>query len=224
MLRTLPRPERARAIGLLVAALLAASLVAGCNNSSSDSEFVGMTEVNLPQSHTAALPAWGERLDGEFRRIRPKSGSLMAVYFGYTFCPDVCPTTLSGFGAAVRTLPQKDQQQIEAAMVTVDPARDKGPELVKYVQHFFPKSSAFAFRTTDEALLKRTLRAFGAAGEIDPHKRGENYTVTHTASLYVVDRDGRVVLIWPYGTLSDDIAADLKVLLARNGAGSHTTQ
>jgi protein SCO1/2 len=203
----------------MLTALLTAAVLAGCGGTSDENKFVGMTDVKLPDARSVALPAWGPGHRGEVKKLRPHVGEFLVVYFGYTFCPDVCPTTLSGLGAAVRSLPKTDQPKIEAGMVTVDPARDKGTHLVRYVRHFFPPASAWAFHTADKNALEQAERAFAATSTIDPHKPGENYSVTHTASLFVVDRSGDVVLIWPYGTLSEDIASDLKLLLTRESRG-----
>lgn len=196
----------ANAAGLLATSIL----LAACGGAP---ELSGETEMKLPNVATASLPAYGKDAVGQTRGFRPDQGRLMLVYFGYLSCPDVCPTTMSALAAAIRSLPADRQKQLEVAMVTGDPKRDSGEDLLAYLGHFFRKQPIWGFRTSDRSRLDRVERAFGAASEIDPHKPGESYTVTHTAYLYAVDRNGTVLVMWPFGALSEDIAKDLTILL-----------
>lgn len=200
----------------LVLLLVAALALAGCG----EPELNGDTSMKLAGASSVKLPAWGEGLAGEERHLRPTKGKLMILYFGYTYCPDVCPTSMAALRSAVGTLPAERQKQLEFAMVTADPARDSGKRLVEYVGYFFPKQPVYGYRTTDFERLAKAEDAFGAASEIEPHKRGANYAVTHTAYLYAIDRSGEVVVAWPFGALSDEIAEDLKVLLDRQETNS----
>jgi protein SCO1/2 len=197
--------------------------IAGCGGSDETPKLKGMTDARLAGAGNVVLPAYGEGLSGRPRRLTPKQGRLMLVYFGYTSCPDVCPTSLSRLGAAVRTLPVSQQKQLEVAMVTADPRRDSGQKLVGYLEHFFRRQRTYGFRTPDMDRLSRAESAFGAASEIDPHKPGENYTVTHTAFIYAVDRNGRVRVMWPFEALSEEIASDLTVLLDERQPTPKTT-
>jgi protein SCO1/2 len=161
----------------------------------------------------ARLPAYGGGASGQVRPLKPTKGKLMLVYFGYLSCPDVCPTTMSSLSAAVRTLPKSQREELEFGMVTADPKRDSGEDILRYLGHFFPGLAIRAYRTTDVKQLEQVETKFGAASEIDPHKPGAAYSVSHTAFLYAVDRKGEMLVMWPFGALSDDIAADLKKLL-----------
>lgn len=207
---------------LPLAAALAAALVlalSACGGSPArEQAFNGDTNFRLPNAPSAELPAWGDTLRGEVRPLRPAKGNLLLLFFGFTSCPDVCPTTMSALGAATRSLPPAMRSRIEAAMVTVDPRRDSGPDTAKYVRRFFRSQPAFGFRTANRARLAEVEKAFGAASEIAPHQHGGDYEVTHTSYRYAVDDSGKVVLMWPYRMTSDQIAADLKVLLGGNGA------
>lgn len=213
MHRCVRRRRTARALGM--ATMLAAITLAitGCGGSDAKSGFNGMTQFKLPDAPTATMPAYGDGLKGKEQALRPQKGKLLLLYFGYTSCPDVCPTTMSALAMAVRSLAPEQQKQLEYGMVTGDPKRDTGKKLVSYLEHFFRDRPVYGFRTTDTRQLEKVEKAFGAASEIDPHKPGEDYTVTHTAFLYAVDRGGNVRVMWPFGALSEDIAADLKVLL-----------
>lgn len=208
MNRCVPRWHQCRAIALVLALAASTMALAGCG------KLNGMSEPHLDGGKHVSLPAYGSGIDGKPRQLLPDKGKLLLLYFGYLRCPDVCPTTMSALGAAVRSLPAKQQKQLEVAMVTGDPERDSGKDIVRYLRHFFPQLPVYGLRTADMKQLTRVEDSFGAASEIDPHKEGEEYSVSHTAFLYAVDRGGNVLVMWPFGALSEDIAADLKQLLS----------
>jgi protein SCO1/2 len=137
-------------------------------------------------------------------------GGLKIVFFGYTNCPDVCPTTLADLTVAMRKLPAADSARVDTVMVTVDPDRDLDV-LAGYVQSFLPHGQAGG--TADPARLQAIADAFGVTYAVTTDDAGE-VDVVHTGFVYVVDDQGRLVLTWPFGTTSDDMANDLEVLLA----------
>jgi protein SCO1/2 len=146
--------------------------------------------------------------------MRAQDG-LLLVYFGYTSCPDICPTSMADLGAAIERLPQEQRRRLEVGMVTVDPKRDTGTVLNGYLGHFFPGVRTHAYRTTDTAELARAEEAFGASHELgEPDAEGA-YEVSHTAQIYAVDRTGTVVVEWPFGAKPEDIADDVRTLLDR---------
>lgn len=149
---------------------------------------------------------------GEDLTMRARPGALLLVYFGYTMCPDICPTTMSDIAVALRKIDAA--ADVDVAMVTVDPARDTDEVLSEYMGHFFPNSGHHALRTEDEALLASAKEAFGVQSEIEEHAPGtDDYEVAHTAVTYVVDEAGNVVVEWPFGISSDVMASDLGILL-----------
>lgn len=206
------RPARVLAI---IAGTLAAALALAGGGVLGSGELKGMAAPDVGGGINIMLPAYGEGLKGQPKELRADYGKLLLLYFGYLSCPDVCPTTMSALAVAVRSLPAEDRRSLEVAMVTGDPARDSGQDIVDYLKHFFNDLPVYGLRTADSEQLTRAEDAFGAASEIDPHKPGEAYTVSHTAFLYAVDHTGRVLLMWPFGSLSEDISSDLKVLLER---------
>lgn len=210
-LRAMKRALPLLAVALLVFASLTLSACGGSDQKAPT--FNGETRFKLPGGTVASLPAYGEELRGETRPLRASPGKLMLIFFGFTSCPDVCPTTMSALGAAVRSLPQDQQEKIEAAMVTVDPARDSGPGIVRYLAHFFPGRSVFGFRSSTKSELSAAEKAFGAHSEIPRHKPGSNYDVEHSAYRYAVDHRGRIKIVWPSALTSDQIASDLKILV-----------
>lgn len=140
-----------------------------------------------------------------------EAGEVLLVYFGYTSCPDVCPTTLADTRTALSRIGD-DADRIEFAVATIDPMRDTDAVITGYVQGFIP--DGHALRTDDDAALRAATDAFGASYSVDPDVDGE-YVVTHTGSLYAVDDQGDLLVTWPFGTTIDDLADDLEILVGR---------
>ena len=146
---------------------------------------------------------------GEFRLSEHQDG-LLLVYFGYTYCPDVCPATMYQVKRAMEELGgQADAVQV--VMVTVDPERDTAEQIGSYVTNF--NEQFLGLRTTDLETLDAILADFGAYYTIEePEEGATGYLVTHTAAVFVLD-DGGLVEIFPYGTTGEDMASDLKHIL-----------
>lgn len=213
-----PSRRRGRAAALLaVVALAAVPLLAACgggdegagSTTTAVEGFAGYSRTPSPSVAAVTLPA----ADGSGDVAMPApAGGLRIVYFGYTSCPDVCPTTMSDLKRALADLPSGDRAKVSVDMVSIDPARDLPQKLVDYVRTFIPDGVALG--TSDDARLRAAANAFGADYSVTPGKDGGDPEVSHTADLYVVDDAGRLVLAWPFGTKSGDIAADLRLLLA----------
>lgn len=142
--------------------------------------------------------------------LRAADGKILLVYFGYTNCPDVCPTTLSEVKRIRRDLGE-DAGRVEVAMVTVDPARDTAEVLTGYLGHFF--DDAHALRTDDPAVLAAATAAVGGTVTTRPTTDAEHYTVDHVATLFAVDPSGVVVAEWPFGTPATSIEQELRNVL-----------
>jgi protein SCO1 len=188
----------------LVAFLLAAGALAACGGD--DRELVGLTRDPEPQVDAAALPDVSR--GGEPFEFRAPDGGLLVVYFGYTNCPDICPTTMADLARALDELGQA-AERIDVAMVTVDPARDTAV-LTDYVQSFVDDAHAIA--TDDDAVLQSVAGPFGVSYEVATRPDGE-VEVGHSSYLFAVDDDGTLVLTWPFGTSAEDLAGDLRQLL-----------
>lgn len=151
--------------------------------------------------------------DGAPVAMRADDGQLLVVYFGYTSCPDVCPTTLSDIKVALGDLPDELARRVRVAMVTVDPERDTPEVLTGYLDHFFDRFTAL--RTEDPDDLRDAAAAFGVQFEVEAHEPGASYAVSHSAITYVIDDTGTVVVEWPFGFESTDMASDLRYLLTK---------
>ncbi len=149
--------------------------------------------------------------DGQDVAMRAAPGGLLLAYFGYTSCPDVCPTTMADISRALTDLEPGLAERVTVAMVTVDPERDTLERLDDYLSHFF--SRRIPLRTDDSARLADAAAAFGVQWEIEDHQPGEAYAVAHTALTYVIDDTGTVRVEWPFGFSSEDMAADMESLL-----------
>jgi protein SCO1 len=147
----------------------------------------------------------------EFRLSRAH-GKVILLTFGYTNCPDVCPTVLAEL-AQVRARLGRDAGRVQVVYVSVDPERDTPERLRAYVHAF---DTTFVGLTGPAAQLEPVWKAYGvstARREI-PGGGPQAYTVHHTASTYVVDTEGRLRVMAPFGTPVDDLVHDVRVLLA----------
>jgi protein SCO1/2 len=146
--------------------------------------------------------------DGQPFALRARPGELLVVYFGYTNCPDFCPTTMSDVRFARQQL--DDPDLVDIAMVTIDPDRDL-PILADYVSGFFP-DDGHALGTDDQGLLTRVAAPFGTSFDVTTNDDDE-IEVSHRTDLYAIDDQGRLVLTWAFGVGRDDLASDFRQLL-----------
>lgn len=146
---------------------------------------------------------------GQDRTLADFRGKVVAIFFGYTHCPDVCPTTLADFAAALQALgPLADRVQV--IFVTVDPARDTPDMLRQFVPAFDPR---FLGMFTDADTLGLLAKEYKVVYQKTAEKAPDDYLIDHSAGTYVYDPQGRLRLLMPYGSRPDAIAQDLKVLL-----------
>jgi len=147
--------------------------------------------------------------NGKERTLADFRGKVVAMFFGYTHCPDVCPTTLSDMANALKAL-GPDGQRVQVLFVTVDPKRDTPELLREYVPAFNP---TFLGLHGDAAATAKVTKDFKIYAAERPGKTPESYTVDHSAQTLVFDAKGKLRLMLAYGTPGDKIAADFKVLL-----------
>lgn len=204
-------PRRSRLRATIAGGLLAGAVVlaAGCGGGD-EATFAGYERTPTPHVGDLTLPAVEPDGSQTDLAMKASDGKVMLVYFGYTNCPDICPTTLSEVHQALDEMGD-DASKVELTMVSIDPEVDTPDILSSYVRSFVP--SARAVSTLDDARLREVASAFGADygheevdGKLQPY---------HTTSLYSVDPNGDLVLSWTFGTKPADLASDLRILLDR---------
>ena len=144
---------------------------------------------------------------GRVRHLEDFRGKAVVLFFGFTHCPDVCPTTLADLAGVLKTL-GPDADRVQVLFVTVDPERDTPEDLAKYVAAFDPK---FIALRGDLAATQRAAKEFKIYFE--KRKQGDTYTIDHSAQTYVLDPLGRLRLLVRADRLAQDLPDDLRALL-----------
>ena len=150
-------------------------------------------------------------VDGRPRTLADFAGKVSVVFFGYTHCPDVCPTTMAELAAIKQSL-GADGARLQGVFVTLDPERDTADALKRYVASFDPGFIALRGTPEQTAAAAKSFKVFFAKV---PAKGGDaqSYSVDHTAGSYVFDARGRLRLFERYGTPAEALKADLKRVL-----------
>ena len=197
-----------RACWLLCAALA----LAGCdklgspNVASSAARFQGVDITGAEYGKQLALTDQ----DGVARTLADFKGKVTVVFFGYTQCPDVCPTTMAELAQVKKTL-GPDGERVQGVFVTVDPDRDTPAVLKSYMASFDPSFIALRGTADQTAAAAKEFKVFYAKV---PGTTEGSYTVDHTAGSYILDAEGKIRLFVRYGSGAPALAADLKALLA----------
>lgn len=202
--RCIARMKRA---GLLAAVVF---LLAGCGE-----------QARAPGSpyHSVDISSveWGRGFHLADHNGRPRSladfeGKVVMMFFGFTNCPDVCPTTMADLARVVRKLGGAGER-VQVLLVTVDPARDTPEALARYVTAFHPAFLGLRGeeRTTQD--LAREFKAFYAARQPQHGQGHDHYMVDHTRAIYVFDRKGKLRLLMTSGRNVDQMTADVALLL-----------
>jgi protein SCO1/2 len=191
---------RGGALALLFAALVAA---AGCGNDgpkfrSSDVTGAAFGREFALTDHT-----------GKAVTLADYRGKVVVLFFGYTQCPDVCPTTLSELAAVMKML-GPDADRVQVLFATVDPERDTAELLAQYVPAFDPR---FVGLRGDAAATERTAKEFKVLYQKQPGRTAGSYTVDHSAGTFIFDPKGRLRLFVSYGQGPDVFAHDLREIL-----------
>ncbi len=195
---------------LLVIGLMALSaLLAACERRAAAPrpEFTNTDLTGLPYAKDFALTDH----NGKARTLADFKGKVVLMFFGYTQCPDVCPTTMAEMAAAMKELgPQADQVQV--LFVTVDPERDTRQLLAEYVPAFDQRFLGLYGTAEQTAAVGKEFKVFYAKV---PGKTPGSYTMDHTAASYVFDKQGKIRLLVRSGQGPAPIVHDLKLLLAQ---------
>ena len=192
---------------LVRAALPVALLAAGCDKifTPAKSPFHGVDVTGADMKGELRL----KDHTGKERTLADFRGKVVALFFGFTQCPDVCPTTLADMANAMQLL-GADAQRVQVLFVTLDPKRDTQQLLAQYVPAFNPD---FLGLYGDANATAKVTKDFKIYAQERPGTQPGAYTVDHSAQTLVFDREGRLRLLLPYGLESAKIAGDIKVLL-----------
>jgi protein SCO1/2 len=191
---------------LLTLVALTILALSGCRDSKTDSLeffFTDITGANFARQFELDGPD-GQRVSLEYFR-----NHVVAVFFGFTQCPDVCPTTLADLNMVADFLGEKSDR-FKVAFITVDPLRDQPELLRKYVSAFNPN---FVGLTGSPEEISRTAKEFKVTYQKVKGQSPTTYSVDHTAATFIFDKQGLVRLFVPYGADPSKIAMDIEKLL-----------
>jgi protein SCO1/2 len=194
------RARRRQAASRVAVALLAGALLAGCG----DEARFRLTDVTGAKfGRDFALTDH----HGTPRRLADFRGKVVVVFFGFTHCPDVCPTTLAELAAAMRELGEQ-AREVQVLFVTLDPERDTPAVLRQYVPAFHP---AFLGLHGDAQAIARTASEFKVFYQKQPAAAG-GYSLDHTAGIYLFDRQGRLRVFAQQGQEMAALLHDIRLL------------
>ena len=205
------RTATRRRFGALACAGLAAAFLSGCQ---SDARWhaTDVSGVSPALAFTMTRASDGKQVTAADYR-----GKIVLLYFGYTFCPDVCPTTLANVADILKRI-GPDADRVRFLFVTVDPNRDSAPVLADYVKNFAPQIVGLRGAPDQLASLARRYRV---AYSVTPQTKDQPYEVTHSSIVYAFDGSGAArLLISSLAEAAPDLsgtAADLKRLIANSG-------
>jgi cytochrome oxidase Cu insertion factor (SCO1/SenC/PrrC family) len=145
--------------------------------------------------------------NGVTRHPEDFRGKLMLVYFGYTFCPDACPTALQDMSRAIDLLGAKGDA-VQPIFITIDPARDTAEQMKLYASNFHPRLIGLTGTPEQVAQAAKAYRVYYAKGQSSGG--GEDYLMDHTAFIYLMDRDGKYLSHFPPGATAEQMAAAME--------------
>lgn len=183
--------------------------IAGCQPASQDEVVFRGTDISHERF---GGPLELTDHNGIKRGLKDFRGKWVVLFFGYTHCPDVCPTTLSDTAEALRLMPPEQAKQVQVIWVSVDPERDTPDMLRDYVTYFHPD---FLAMTGTDAEIAKAASDFRVVYRRHVTSGVGGYLIDHTAGSYVVDPNGKLRLFLPYAIPAPDMAHDLSLLIQK---------
>jgi protein SCO1/2 len=176
---------------------------------------VGLGFFWNPELPERVLPQAGMAAGGEFTlesakgpvSLKDYRGKLVLIYFGYTYCPDICPTSLAGTAAGLNLLDPDELAQVAVIFVSVDPERDTPARLKEYVEFFHP---AMVGVTGTAENLAEIAKRYGAFYARQPVEAAGGYVVDHSSETYVVGREGQMLSKIAHAAPPDEVAAEIR--------------
>lgn len=201
-----------KAFGIL---LTTVALVVSACGADEEVGLAGQIRTPAPNVGDVSLP---EVTGGDVRdfAFTAREDSLLLLYFGYTGCPDICPTTLADLRSAIRTLDDEQAGRVDVAFATIDPNRDTNDVMTAYIRAFFPEKG-IAIRTDDPDELENAADSLGVIYSVEEDDDGTIF-VEHSAWVYVIDDTGTLLVSWPFGIEPEAIASDIRLLLKETTA------
>ncbi len=190
-----------------VMVVIVASLAAACGGSD-ERTLVGYRIE--PVANVGSFTVENATANDEPFALRADPGRLLAVFLGFTNCPDACPTAMLEMGVVLDRL-GPDAEPIDVAMLTVDPTRDTPAVLTDYVRYFL--DDGIALRSEDTTQLRQLADTFGATYDTAHDLTGMTTDVGHTDHTYLIDDGGNIILTWTSDMTIDDLENDLRILL-----------
>ena len=194
----------------LMAFLLIGAVAAGIFLFSKPDTFRGTTYA---EPYPVAPEIELTRAAGTVFRLSETRGKIVAVFFGYTSCPDICPTTMAELNQALERLGERSDQ-VQVLFVTVDPQRDTPEGVQEYVNHFNPK---FIGLSGPEPALAKVWSDYGVFRQVVEGTSAAGYLVDHTARVTLIDQQGNLRISFPFDTPVEDVVHDLNLLLQESG-------
>lgn len=199
-------PRRPWRYGLVLVPLIVAGLVFWWGYSRSQPHQFSGTVIQSP----VAAPDFELMSDQGPVSLGDFEDKIVMLYFGYTFCPDVCPTTLADVAGAIDYLDEDDAENVQMIMVTIDPARDDVARVGEYVRYF---DERFVGVTGTEQEIGSVATLYGIYYRAGEGTEATGYLMEHTPTVLVIDRGGNLKLVIPFGAESEAVAADLEYML-----------
>lgn len=197
--------SRRAALGFLVAA--PTLVLTGCSTPFQEEKYTYFGGTFDPPNAAAPIDLTDQ--NGNPFTLEEVSDKVTLLYFGYTYCPNFCPTTLLDIQRVEQELGD-DAESVEVIFVSVDPERDTEQRLQEYMEFFGPDYYALWGTPEETRDVARAYNIMYAKQEPDADGR---YLVDHTTSLFAIDREGNLALTWAYGTSVENITEDIQHLL-----------
>jgi protein SCO1/2 len=196
-----------RAVALVAAAALAlAASLAGCGNDTA----AKFNATDITGASFGKSLALNDAATQQPRTLESFKGKVTVFFFGYMFCPDYCPTTMTTMNAALAKMKPEDAAKVQVVFVTVDPKRDQPKLLKDYVKAFNPTFAALYGNDEQTAVAAKEFKIIYQKAQV---KDDNTYLVDHSTQMYAFDPQGRIRLMIKHEAGPDAIAADLAALV-----------
>lgn len=164
----------------------------------------------------AAAPVGGDfivDIENDTLALKDLRGKVVMLYFGYTLCPDICPTSLAFLSGALQQMTDDELQQVQSIFISVDPERDNTTRLAEYTKYFHPNLIG---ATTDQKEIDHITKLYGAAYRIVDSGSKAGYLVDHSSFTYLIDKQGKLRYSLEHGSKPAKILSHARELLSEN--------